>query len=109
MAAQVLGAEADKPDHNLHAVVHFLHANLFGQLPSQAEVDAWIETYGLHNTTLAATDAQAMLAALDRRECVYVVETAGMTIVHKACSCTNAACEPSIVTGLAELDARLNP
>ena len=102
MAAQVLGAETQNPSNNLRAVYEVMVGG-----ESEGDLAAWIQTYGLYNHSVRDVGSET-LSQLVSRECTYLVETATMTIRWKECSCTNGACEPSIVPGLAALDAALN-
>ncbi|MBW2526340.1 MAG: hypothetical protein JRI23_19325 [Deltaproteobacteria bacterium] len=75
---------------------------------TSTDVTNWANAYGLFNHTLRAKDDDT-LAQLEQRECTYLVETAAMTIQWRSCTCLGGNCEPSIVPGLAELDAALGP
>jgi len=98
-----LSAESQTTGHNLRAVYEILV-----QGATSSDVTSWANTYGLVNHTLRAKDEQT-LTELQSRECTYLVETAGMTIVWKSCTCLNGQCEPSIVPGLQQLNAALTP
>ncbi len=70
--------------------------------PAPSEVEAWILNYELHNSTLLPDgNADAVLSALDRRECAFIVETGCMTIQWKVCSNEGAP------DGLEQLDVAL--
>ncbi|MEZ4438983.1 MAG: hypothetical protein R3B72_07830 [Polyangiaceae bacterium] len=102
-----MGAEKSNPQNHLDAVYSIFHAGPGAGLPTEQNMASWVAFYELWNPTLAATDAQAALAALQKRECVYIVDTSDMTIAWKECSCTNGCNDPSISRGLDELDALL--
>ena len=75
---------------------------------TQTDLTNWVSTYSLFNNSVRAKDDQT-LSELEERECTYLVETATMEITWRLCTCLGGNCEPSIVPGLAELDAALNP
>lgn len=75
---------------------------------SESDLTNWVNTYGLFNHSVRAKDDQT-LTDLQGRECTYLVETATMRITWRLCTCLGGNCEPSIVPGLAELNAALNP
>lgn len=102
-----MGQETQNANNHLDAVYEIFHAGNGGSLPTTMELDAWIATYGVYNTTLRAKVAEEALSALQQRECTYLVETAAMTVVWKSCTCTSGACQPSIVPGLQELATAL--
>ncbi|MEM6785919.1 MAG: hypothetical protein AAF928_09165 [Myxococcota bacterium] len=91
---------------NLAATYHVLHDE-----PSEDDVATWIDTYGLSNPTFGAVDSGATLAALEERECAFVVDTATMTVGWKACGCVaqDGGCVPSVLVGLDELARALAP
>ena len=78
-----------------------------GDPPTQARLDDWILSYGLTTNVVVPRDADDALDAFERRECAYVVETEGMTITWKSCTCTGGDCVTSAETGLAALESAL--
>ena len=98
-----MGAESQNPDNNLHAVYHVLVGE-----ESKEELTAWVDTYGLHNTSVRDLTS-ATIDALGPRECNYIVDTATLEIVWKACGELGANDDVAIVPALAELDKYLNP
>lgn len=97
-----MGAESQNPDNNLHAVYQVLVGN-----ESKEDLTAWVDTYGLHNTTVRDLTS-ATLDALGPRECNYIVDTATMTILWKACGRLGDNDDVAIVPALAELDRLLS-
>jgi len=92
----------------MHAVYHVVYNGPdYGELPSRAKLDAWIETYELVSNVVVPDDPDAAEEAFDHRECTYLVETAGMTIAWKRCTCTDGACTTSVELGLQELKTAL--
>jgi hypothetical protein len=71
--------------------------------PLQSEIDLWITNYGLSNNTLIPTgDPNEVLNALDRRECVFIVETGCMQVQWKQCG------SKALRRGLDQLDIALS-
>lgn len=72
--------------------------------PTQDEIDLWISNYGLYNNTLLPDgNADEVLAALEQRECAFIVETGCMQIQWKRCGSQGAE------DGLEQLDVALAP
>jgi hypothetical protein len=104
-----LGDESvNNPNHNLHAVHHVVYNGPSnGQVPTQAQLDEWILTYGLVNNVYRPFSESEALSVFEKRECTFLLETAGMTILWKECTCTGGNCTTSVELGLSQLDAAL--
>ncbi len=98
-----MGAESQNPDNNLHAVYQVLVGD-----ESKDDLTKWVTAYGLHNTTVRDLTS-ATIDALGPRECNYIIETATLESVWKACGQLGDNDDVAIVPALAELDKRLNP
>jgi hypothetical protein len=105
-----LGREAqDNPQAAMHAVYHVVYNGPdHGEAPTRDKLDAWIETYDLVNNVLVPDDPDEAEDVFDKRECTYLLETAGMTIQWKSCTCTGGDCVTSAELGLSELQAALD-
>ena len=90
MASQVWGQAAIDGNPNLGAVFEVLVGNNSSQICSQQDIMAWINMYGLYNSTIATKDMTTFTT--NDRECTFIMDTATMTIQWKECTCKSGTC-----------------
>lgn len=73
--------------------------------PSDADMNGWIQTYGLEITTVRPKDGDTM--QLEGREWAYIVDLADMKIVWKAFGSYGTTSNSSATQGLAEIQTLL--
>lgn len=99
----MLGAQGQAAIAAGGVVVEVLHAGAsFPGPPTQAEMLAWITTYGLHVTVVQPKDTQT-LAELKSREWTYVVDLKTMKIVWTGFGSYDGSKPSSVDEGLNQL------
>ncbi|MEM9692703.1 MAG: hypothetical protein AAGA56_09170 [Myxococcota bacterium] len=98
------GATDADPPLPLHAVYHVVYnGRSNGEAPTRDELDDWVDNFRLSTNVVVPDNPNRARDAFGNRECTYIIETEGMTITWKQCSCAGGSCTPSAIVGAEEL------
>ena len=89
--------------------VEILETNVFRE-PTQAELDTWIDTFGLTITSVIDRDPDAQtetFTALGVREQIFIVDLSTMTIVYQFSGDVTGQATPSANAAIDDILSRL--